>query len=100
MISSAVKVSNPEVVRARELAIPVIPRAEMLAELMRLKDGVAVGGSHGKTTTTSLIAHVLRSAGRDVQMGKGLGHCQVTARRPITAMNSGNGRLMGSPSAP
>ena len=54
VISSAVKYSNPEVVRARALKIPVIPRAEMLAELMRLKYGIAVAGTHGKTTTTSL----------------------------------------------
>jgi UDP-N-acetylmuramate--alanine ligase len=65
VISSAVKRDNPEVVQARRLAIPVIPRAEMLAELMRLKHGVAVAGSHGKTTTTSLIAAVLDEAAFD-----------------------------------
>jgi UDP-N-acetylmuramate--alanine ligase len=65
VISSAVTFANPEVARARELKIPVIPRAEMLAELMRMKYGVAVAGSHGKTTTTSLVAAVLREAGRD-----------------------------------
>ncbi len=65
VISSAVKYSNPEVGRARELGIPVIPRAEMLAELMRLKEGIAVAGTHGKTTTTSLIASMLYRAGRD-----------------------------------
>jgi UDP-N-acetylmuramate--alanine ligase len=65
VISSAVTYSNPEVQRARELKIPVIPRAEMLAELMRMKFGIAVAGSHGKTTTTSLIAAVLHQAGRD-----------------------------------
>ncbi len=65
VISSAVKYSNPEVGRARELGIPVIPRAEMLAELMRLKEGIAVAGTHGKTTTTSLIAAILYRAGRD-----------------------------------
>jgi UDP-N-acetylmuramate--alanine ligase len=65
VISSAVKYSNPEVLRARELRIPVIPRAEMLAELMRMKAGVAVAGTHGKTTTTSLIATVLARAGLD-----------------------------------
>ena len=65
VISSAVTFANPEVVRARELKIPVIPRAEMLAELMRMKTGVAVAGTHGKTTTTSLSAAVLREAGRD-----------------------------------
>ncbi len=65
VISSAVRFSNPEVVRARELKIPVIPRAEMLAELMRAKCGIAVAGTHGKTTTTSLIAAVLTRAGLD-----------------------------------
>lgn len=65
VISSAVKYSNPEVVRARELKIPVIPRAEMLAELMRLKYGIAVAGTHGKTTTTSLIGAILSRAGLD-----------------------------------
>ncbi len=65
VISSAVRFSNPEVLRARELKIPVIPRAEMLAELMRTKSGIAVAGTHGKTTTTSLIAAVLDRAGLD-----------------------------------
>ncbi len=65
VISSAVKMSNPEVARARELRIPVIPRAEMLAELMRMKFGIAVAGTHGKTTTTSFIAEVLARAGLD-----------------------------------
>ena len=65
VISSAVTFSNPEVVGARERKIPVIPRAEMLAELMRMKRGVAVAGSHGKTTTTSLIAAILHEAGMD-----------------------------------
>lgn len=63
--SSAITADNPELVRARELGTPVITRAEMLAELMRLKHGVAIAGSHGKTTTTSLVATVLRSAGLD-----------------------------------
>lgn len=65
VISSAVKADNPEVAAARARKIPVIPRAEMLAELMRLKYGVAVAGSHGKTTTTSLIATILYTAGLD-----------------------------------
>ncbi len=65
VISSAVKYANPEVLRARQLQIPVIPRAEMLAELMRLKYGLAVAGTHGKTTTTSLIAAVLANAKLD-----------------------------------
>ena len=61
--SSAVKTGNPEVIAARSRAIPVIPRAEMLAELMRLKYGIAVAGAHGKTTTTSLIGTVLDRGG-------------------------------------
>ncbi len=65
VISSAVKRDNPEVVAARQKKIPVIPRAEMLAELMRLKYAVAVAGSHGKTTTTSMVATVLSAAGMD-----------------------------------
>jgi UDP-N-acetylmuramate--alanine ligase len=65
VISSAVTFSNPEVIRARDLKIPVIPRAEMLAELMRMKHGIAIAGTHGKTTTTSLVGTVLREAGRD-----------------------------------
>jgi len=65
VISTAVKYSNPEVLEARRRQIPVIPRAEMLAELMRMKYGIAVAGSHGKTTTTSMIAAVLSAAGLD-----------------------------------
>ncbi|MGZ9033228.1 MAG: UDP-N-acetylmuramate--L-alanine ligase, partial [Rhodospirillales bacterium] len=65
VISSAVKPDNPEVVAARKLLIPVVRRAEMLGELMRLKWSIAVGGTHGKTTTTSLIAQVLDTAGLD-----------------------------------
>src|ERR1700742_2891800 len=63
--SSAVAQDNPEVVEAHELHIPVIPRAEMLAELMRLKYGVAIAGMHGKTTTTSMVASVLAGGGLD-----------------------------------
>ena len=65
VISSAVQADNPEVVAARENRIPVVPRALMLAELMRLKQGVAIAGTHGKTTTTSLVASVLAEAGLD-----------------------------------
>lgn len=65
VISSAVKYANPEILQARALKIPVIPRAEMLAELMRMKWGIAVAGTHGKTTTTSLIATVLGRARLD-----------------------------------
>ena len=65
VVSSAVSSENVEVLEAHRLKIPVIPRAEMLAELMRLKHGIAVAGAHGKTTTTSLIASVLEAAGLD-----------------------------------
>jgi UDP-N-acetylmuramate--alanine ligase len=65
VISSAVKPDNPEVVAARSRDIPVIPRAEMLGELMRVKDGVAVAGSHGKTSTTTMVATILAHAGLD-----------------------------------
>jgi len=68
VISTAVRFSNPEVLEARRRNIPVIPRAEMLAELMRMKYGVAVAGSHGKTTTTSMIAAVLSAASLDPTM--------------------------------
>ncbi|WP_028321141.1 UDP-N-acetylmuramate--L-alanine ligase [Desulfatiglans anilini] len=65
VFSSAVAPDNPELVAARELAIPVIPRAEMLAELMRLKYGIAVAGAHGKTTATSMVASILTNGGLD-----------------------------------
>jgi len=63
--SSAVKADNPEVIEAHKMKTPVIPRAEMLAELMRLKYGIAVAGAHGKTTTTSIVASVLAAAHLD-----------------------------------
>jgi UDP-N-acetylmuramate--alanine ligase len=65
VVSSAVDEQNPEVQEARRLQIPVIPRGELLAELMRLKYGIAVAGSHGKTTTTSMTATILNAAGLD-----------------------------------
>ena len=65
VVSTAVRSDNPEVLAARARRIPVVPRALMLAELMRLKQGVAVAGTHGKTTTTSLVASVLAEAGLD-----------------------------------
>ena len=65
VISTAVSPSNPEVIAARGRRIPVVPRAVMLAELMRLKQGIAIAGTHGKTTTTSLVASVLAAGGMD-----------------------------------
>jgi UDP-N-acetylmuramate--alanine ligase len=65
VVSTAVPTDNPELVAAREQGIPVVPRALMLSELMRLKQGIAVAGTHGKTTTTSLIASVLAEGGLD-----------------------------------
>ena len=77
VMSSAIRADNPEIVEARSRKIPVIGRAEMLAEMMRLQDGIAIAGSHGKTTTTSMIAHVLDVAGLDptaVIGGRVMGH--------------------------
>jgi UDP-N-acetylmuramate--alanine ligase len=65
VVSSAIRAGNPEVDDARRRGIPVIPRAEMLAELMRLRYGIAIAGAHGKTTTTSMVALVLERAGLD-----------------------------------
>lgn len=65
VVSSAVSEANPEVVAARDARVPVVPRAEMLAELMRYRHGIAVAGTHGKTTTTSLVASILGEAGLD-----------------------------------
>jgi UDP-N-acetylmuramate--alanine ligase len=65
VVSTAVTADNPEVVAARERGTPIVPRALMLAELMRLKQGIAIAGTHGKTTTTSLIASVLAEGGLD-----------------------------------
>jgi UDP-N-acetylmuramate--alanine ligase len=65
VMSSAVKENNPEVLAAREQRIPIVPRAEMLAELMRFRYGIAIAGTHGKTTTTSLVASILATANMD-----------------------------------
>jgi len=65
VVSSAIGRDNPEVAKAKELMIPVIPRAEMLAELMRMKYGIAIAGTHGKTTTTSLVSTVLAGGNLD-----------------------------------
>src|ERR1700693_362706 len=69
--SSAIAVDNPEISQAHSLHIPVIQRAEMLAELMRLKYGIAIAGMHGKTTTTSMVAAVLAGGGLDPTVGVG-----------------------------
>ena len=65
VVSSAVRPDNTEVIEAHRRKIPVIPRAEMLAELMRMKYGIAIAGTHGKTTTTSMVATILATAGWD-----------------------------------
>ncbi len=80
--STAVRPDNPEVIKAHELGIPVIPRAEMLAELLKMKFSIAVSGTHGKTTTTSMIATVLASGGLDPTMviGGKLGSIGSNAR--------------------
>ena len=82
VISSAVPQDNVEVVEAHRLKIPVIPRAEMLAELMRLKCGIAVAGAHGKTTTTSMVASVLAAADLDPTfvVGGRVNHAGASAR--------------------
>ncbi|HVL02405.1 MAG TPA: UDP-N-acetylmuramate--L-alanine ligase, partial [Dongiaceae bacterium] len=65
VVSTAVKQDNPELVAAREARIPIVPRAEMLGELMRYRHGIAIAGTHGKTTTTSLVASILAEGGLD-----------------------------------
>src|SRR6266481_5267462 len=79
---AALGANNPEVQEARRLKIPVIPRGELLAELMRLKYGIAVAGSHGKTTTTSMIASVLSAASLDptLVVGGRVNQAGTTAR--------------------
>jgi len=90
--SSAVSPQNPEIEEARGRAIPVIPRAEMLAEMMRLKDGVAVAGTHGKTTTTSLVAHILGEAGLDPTAI--IGGRVLTRERDATGARLGAGEIL------
>ncbi len=80
--SSAVDMNNPEIVAAREAMIPVIPRAAMLAELMRFRHGIAIAGTHGKTTTTSLVSSLLAEGGLDPSfvIGGKLNSCGVNAQ--------------------
>ncbi|CEG57920.1 UDP-N-acetylmuramate--L-alanine ligase [Legionella fallonii] len=80
--SSAVDMNNPEIVAARELMIPVIPRAAMLAELMRFRHGIAIAGTHGKTTTTSLVSSLLAEGGLDPSfvIGGKLNSCGANAQ--------------------
>jgi len=82
VVSSAVRPDNVELIEAHRLKIPVIPRAEMLAELMRLKYGIAVAGAHGKTTTTSMVASILAAAGLDPTfvVGGRVNHVGANAR--------------------
>lgn len=102
VVSSAVDDANPEVRAARAMRIPVIPRAEMLAELMRLKCGVAVAGAHGKTTTTSLVAAVLAQAGMDPTVVIGgrlnsLGHanaCLGNSRYMVAEADESDGSFL------
>ena len=89
VVSSAVNSSNPEVIAARAQRIPVIQRAQMLAELMRFREGIAIAGTHGKTTTTSLVASVLAEGGEDPTyvIGGRLKHAEGNAKL-------GSGRLL------
>ncbi len=84
VVTSALDASNPEVAEARRLQIPVIPRGELLAELMRLKFGIAIAGSHGKTTTTSMVASILNAANMDPT---------VVVGGKVAAMQGSNARV-------
>ncbi len=84
VVTSALDQENPEMTEARRLQIPIIPRGEMLAELMRLKFGIAVAGSHGKTTTTSMVATILNEAGLDPT---------VVVGGRVAAMGGSNARI-------
>jgi UDP-N-acetylmuramate--alanine ligase len=88
VVTSALDPSNAEVIEARRLQIPVIPRGELLAELMRLKFGIAIAGSHGKTTTTSMVAAILNTANMDPT---------VVVGGKVAAMQGSNARVGKSP---
>ena len=103
VFSSAITPDNPEILEARACGTPVIGRAEMLAELMRVKYGVAIAGSHGKTTTTSLIATVLRAAGLDptvVVGGKMAALGSIVGMQSIVMADMGNGPALPCRPAP
>ncbi len=87
VVTSAASPDNPELVEARRLGIPIIPRGELLAELMRLKYGIAIAGSHGKTTTTSMAATILGEAGKDPT---------VVVGGKVGTMGGANARVGGS----
>jgi UDP-N-acetylmuramate--alanine ligase len=95
VMSSAVKTDNIEVAEARARLVPVVRRAEMLAELMRLKASIAIGGTHGKTTTTSMVAALLDAAGLDPTVIS-----TPTARMPGSARENGWSSKPTSPMAP
>src|ERR1700761_2173188 len=84
VVTSALDVTNPEVAEGRRLQVPVIPRGELLAELMRLKYGIAIAGSHGKTTTTSMVASILNTANMDPT---------VVVGGKVAAMQGSNARV-------
>ena len=94
VVSTAVRADNPEVMAARARRIPVVPRALMLAELMRLKQGIAIAGTHGKTTTTSLVASVLAEGGLDPTfvIGGRLNAAGSNARLGAGRVHRGRGR--------
>jgi len=99
VVSSAVSANNPEVLEARRSEIPVIARAEMLAELMRMKYGVAIAGSHGKTSTTSLIAQVMTEGGLDPTVvigGRLIGGSGPSGSGPSGSGPSGSGPRSGA----
>ncbi|MEW5804028.1 MAG: UDP-N-acetylmuramate--L-alanine ligase [bacterium] len=107
--SSAIRPDNPELAAARSSKIPLIPRAEILAELMRLKHGIAIAGTHGKTTTTSMIATVLASAGLDptiviggrlAGLAGGSQECQGSQERHGNQRNQGDNRENSQGDAP
>ena len=85
VVSSAIRKDNPELMEARAQRIPIVPRAEMLAELMRFRRGIAVAGTHGKTTTTSLVASVLGELRADPARRVAMAEAARTLSRPDAA---------------